>query len=103
MGGADEEGEEPVVVAEDSASPGDGPMLLDTWYAIKPGNTRAKIALFLAQQCSGVPGPLRPLKAKGARGGGDCTQAKRRRRSSSSSSSPSPPTAPTAPGPPPPG
>ncbi|XP_026860477.2 F-box only protein 46 [Electrophorus electricus] len=61
----------------------DGRVLLDTWYVIKPGNTKEKIAFFVAHQCSGAGFP-RPsaMKVKG-NWGGDCTKAKRRRRCSS--------------------
>ncbi|XP_062872515.1 F-box only protein 46 [Trichomycterus rosablanca] len=61
----------------------DGRVLLDTWYVIKPGNTKEKIAFFVAHQCSGA-GIMRPsaMKVKG-NWGTDCTKAKRRRRCSS--------------------
>ncbi|XP_020363413.1 F-box only protein 46 [Oncorhynchus kisutch] len=61
----------------------DGRVLLDTWYVIKPGNTKEKIAFFVAHQFSGVGLP-RPsaLKVKG-NWATDCTKAKRRRRCSS--------------------
>ncbi|KAG5837354.1 hypothetical protein ANANG_G00238380, partial [Anguilla anguilla] len=69
------------------SSPGakveDGRVLLDTWYVIKPGNTKEKIAFFVAHQCSGTGLP-RPsaMKVKG-NWAPDCTKAKRRRRCSS--------------------
>ncbi|XP_061073820.1 F-box only protein 46 [Conger conger] len=69
------------------SSPGakveDGRVLLDTWYVIKPGNTKEKIAFFVAHQCSGTGLP-RPsaMKVKG-NWATDCTKAKRRRRCSS--------------------
>ncbi|CDQ77354.1 unnamed protein product [Oncorhynchus mykiss] len=61
----------------------DGRVLLDTWYVIKPGNTKEKIAFFVAHQFSGVGLP-RPsaIKVKG-NWATDCTKAKRRRRCSS--------------------
>ncbi|XP_024133092.1 F-box only protein 46 [Oryzias melastigma] len=61
----------------------DGRVLLDTWYVIKPGNTKEKIAFFVAHQFSGAGQP-RPsaMKVKG-NWGTDCSKAKRRRRCSS--------------------
>ncbi|XP_013870437.1 F-box only protein 46 [Austrofundulus limnaeus] len=61
----------------------DGRVLLDTWYVIKPGNTKEKIAFFVAHQFSGT-GQLRPsaMKVKG-NWATDCSKAKRRRRCSS--------------------
>lgn len=61
----------------------DGRVLLDTWYVIKPGNTKEKIAFFVAHQCNGagVPRPS-TMKVKG-NWATDCTKAKRRRRCSS--------------------
>ncbi|KAJ7990198.1 hypothetical protein DPEC_G00297830 [Dallia pectoralis] len=61
----------------------DGRVLLDTWYVIKPGNTKEKIAFFVAHQFSGA-GLSRPcaMKVKG-NWATDCTKAKRRRRCSS--------------------
>lgn len=61
----------------------DGRVLLDTWYVIKPGNTKEKIAFFVAHQFSGTGLP-RPsaMKVKG-NWATDCTKAKRRRRCSS--------------------
>ena len=61
----------------------DGHVLLDTWYVIKPGNTKEKIAFFVAHQFSGAGLP-RPsaMKVKG-NWATDCTKAKRRRRCSS--------------------
>uniref|UniRef100_A0A3B4A3G0 F-box domain-containing protein n=1 Tax=Periophthalmus magnuspinnatus TaxID=409849 RepID=A0A3B4A3G0_9GOBI len=70
-----------------AASPGaqveDGRVLLDTWYVIKPGNTKEKIAFFVAHQISGA-GQARPsaMKVKG-NWATDCSKAKRRRRCSS--------------------
>ncbi|XP_036392528.1 F-box only protein 46 [Megalops cyprinoides] len=77
----------PAPPAPGPASPGakveDGRVLLDTWYVIKPGNTKEKIAFFVAHQCSGAGLP-RPsaMKVKG-NWATDCTKAKRRRRCSS--------------------
>ncbi|XP_056118419.1 F-box only protein 46 [Rhinichthys klamathensis goyatoka] len=61
----------------------DGRVLLDTWYVIKPGNTKEKIAFFVAHQCNGagIPRPS-AMKVKG-NWATDCTKAKRRRRCSS--------------------
>lgn len=61
----------------------DGRVLLDTWYVIKPGNTKEKIAFFVAHQFSGAGQP-RPsaMKVKG-NWATDCTKAKRRKRCSS--------------------
>lgn len=60
----------------------DGRVLLDTWYVIKPGNTKEKIAFFVAHQFSGAGQP-RPsaMKVKG-NWATDCSKAKRRRRCS---------------------
>uniref|UniRef100_A0A673IHM3 F-box only protein 46-like n=1 Tax=Sinocyclocheilus rhinocerous TaxID=307959 RepID=A0A673IHM3_9TELE len=57
----------------------DGRVLLDTWYVIKPGNTKEKIAFFVAHQCNGagIPRPS-AMKVKG-NWATDCTKAKRRR------------------------
>lgn len=41
----------------------DGRVLLDTWYVIKPGNTKEKIAFFVAHQFSGAELP-RPSAMK---------------------------------------
>lgn len=41
----------------------DGRVLLDTWYVIKPGNTKEKIAFFVAHQFSGAGQP-RPSAMK---------------------------------------
>ncbi|KYO37182.1 F-box only protein 46 [Alligator mississippiensis] len=64
-------------------SPGAGPVeegrvLLDTWYVIKPGNTKEKIAFFVAHQCSSSRAST--MKVKG-HWGSDSSKAKRRRRS----------------------
>ncbi|KAM6958969.1 F-box only protein 46 [Aplochiton taeniatus] len=61
----------------------DGRVLLDTWYVIKPGNTKEKIAFFVAHQFSGegIPRPS-AMKVKG-NWATDCSKAKRRRRCSS--------------------
>eukprot|EP00066_Takifugu_rubripes_P010816 XP_003978939.2 PREDICTED: F-box only protein 46-like [Takifugu rubripes] len=61
----------------------DGRVLLDTWYVIKPGNTKEKIAFFVAHQFSGAEQP-RPsaMKVKG-NWATDCSKAKRRKRCSS--------------------
>lgn len=54
-------------------------VLLDTWYVIKPGNTKEKVDFFVAHQCS-VGGRASAVKVKG-KWGTDSSQAKRRRRS----------------------
>lgn len=41
----------------------EGRVLLDTWYVIKPGNTKEKIAFFVAHQFSGE-GLQRPIAMK---------------------------------------
>lgn len=41
----------------------DSRVLLDTWYVIKPGNTKEKIAFFVAHQFSGAEQP-RPSAMK---------------------------------------
>ncbi|XP_064359118.1 F-box only protein 46 isoform X2 [Dromaius novaehollandiae] len=56
----------------------EGRVLLDTWYVIKPGNTKEKIAFFVAHQCGGARAGT--MKVKGNWGGESC-KAKRRRRS----------------------
>ncbi|NXV53802.1 FBX46 protein, partial [Uria aalge] len=62
----------------------EGRVLLDTWYVIKPGNTKEKVAFFVAHQCGagGAGGAgTRPatMKVKG-NWGNDSSKAKRRRR-----------------------
>ncbi|NXV24841.1 FBX46 protein, partial [Cepphus grylle] len=66
----------------------EGRVLLDTWYVIKPGNTKEKVAFFVAHQCGGGGGGggtggtgTRPatMKVKG-NWGNDSSKAKRRRR-----------------------
>ncbi|KAM9321951.1 F-box only protein 46 [Gastrophryne carolinensis] len=61
---------------------GDDRVLLDTWYVIKPGNTKEKVAFFVAYQCAGnggsAPRPGGP-KAKGRWSAGGSSRAKRRR------------------------
>uniref|UniRef100_A0A8C6WFL3 F-box protein 46 n=1 Tax=Neogobius melanostomus TaxID=47308 RepID=A0A8C6WFL3_9GOBI len=90
----------------------DGRVLLDTWYVIKPGNTKEKIAFFVAHQFSGA-GQARPsaMKVRASTSTAipgtctvkgnwatDCSKAKRRRRCSSydppTRSSPPPPSSP---------
>ncbi|OWK51029.1 F-box only protein 46 [Lonchura striata] len=56
----------------------DGRVLLDTWYVIKPGNTKEKVAFFVAHQC-GAGGRASTMKVKG-NWGSDSSKAKRRRR-----------------------
>ncbi|XP_041317802.1 F-box only protein 46-like, partial [Pyrgilauda ruficollis] len=63
----------------------DGRVLLDTWYVIKPGNTKEKVAFFVAHQCgttgtaTGTAGRASTMKVKG-NWGSDSSKAKRRRR-----------------------
>ncbi|XP_008123289.1 F-box only protein 46 [Anolis carolinensis] len=57
----------------------EGRVLLDTWYVIKPGNTKEKIAFFVAHQCSSGS-RASAMKVKG-NWGSDSSKAKRRRRS----------------------
>ncbi|NWH67714.1 FBX46 protein, partial [Geococcyx californianus] len=67
------------------ASAEEGRVLLDTWYVIKPGNTKEKVAFFVAHQCGGTGGIGGPggrastMKVKG-NWGSDSSKAKRRRR-----------------------
>ncbi|EGW05354.1 F-box only protein 46 [Cricetulus griseus] len=62
-----------------SAAAGDeGRVLLDTWYVIKPGNTKEKVAFFVAHQCGGGS-RASSMKVKG-HWGSDSSKAKRRRR-----------------------
>lgn len=73
----------PAAPPSSSSQMEDGRVLLDTWYVIKPGNTKEKIAFFVAHQCNdaGIPRPS-AMKFKG-NWATDCTKAKRRRRCSS--------------------
>ncbi|NXD46955.1 FBX46 protein, partial [Copsychus sechellarum] len=74
-----EPGPAPAAAAED------GRVLLDTWYVIKPGNTKEKVAFFVAHQCGtgggagGTGGRASTMKVKG-NWGSDSSKAKRRRR-----------------------
>nr|XP_008507685.1 PREDICTED: LOW QUALITY PROTEIN: F-box only protein 46 [Equus przewalskii] len=62
-----------------AAAAGDeGRVLLDTWYVIKPGNTKEKVAFFVAHQCGGGS-RASSMKVKG-HWGSDSSKAKRRRR-----------------------
>ncbi|XP_051900378.1 F-box only protein 46 [Pristis pectinata] len=60
----------------------EGRVMLDTWYVIKPGNTKEKIAFFVAHQCTGGGnnGRSNAVKVKGS-WGMDGTKPKRRRKS----------------------
>ncbi|XP_055519476.1 F-box only protein 46 [Leucoraja erinacea] len=60
----------------------EGRVMLDTWYVIKPGNTKEKIAFFVAHQCGGVGtnGRSNAVKVKGS-WAMDGTKPKRRRKS----------------------
>ncbi|XP_020780530.2 F-box only protein 46 [Boleophthalmus pectinirostris] len=73
----------PTGASTSAAQVEEGRVLLDTWYVIKPGNTKEKIAFFVAHQISGA-GQARPsaMKVKG-NWATDCSKAKRRRRCSS--------------------
>ncbi|KAM7004118.1 LOW QUALITY PROTEIN: F-box only protein 46 [Passerculus sandwichensis] len=68
-----------------AAAAEDGRVLLDTWYVIKPGNTKEKVAFFVAHQCGGAAGSTgtagraSTMKVKG-NWGSDSSKAKRRRR-----------------------
>ncbi|NXV83522.1 FBX46 protein, partial [Atlantisia rogersi] len=64
-----------------AAVPEEGRVLLDTWYVIKPGNTKEKVAFFVAHQCGAGYGAARAstMKVKG-NWGSDSSKAKRRRR-----------------------
>ncbi|KAM6100828.1 F-box only protein 46, partial [Pterocles gutturalis] len=70
-----------------STSADEGRVLLDTWYVIKPGNTKEKVAFFVAHQCGGGIGGIAggtasrasTMKVKG-NWGSDSSKAKRRRR-----------------------
>ncbi|XP_078097862.1 F-box only protein 46 isoform X2 [Mustelus asterias] len=64
-------------------APGDGEegrVMLDTWYVIKPGNTKEKIAFFVAHQCGGGGNRSNAVKVKG-NWSTDGTKPKRRRKS----------------------
>ncbi|GCB61189.1 F-box only protein 46 [Scyliorhinus torazame] len=66
-------------------TPGDGQgeegrVMLDTWYVIKPGNTKEKVAFFVAHQCGGGGGRSNAVKVKG-NWSMDGTKPKRRRKS----------------------
>uniref|UniRef100_A0A8B9VT29 F-box protein 46 n=1 Tax=Anas zonorhyncha TaxID=75864 RepID=A0A8B9VT29_9AVES len=61
-----------------AAPPDEGRVLLDTWYVIKPGNTKEKVAFFVAHQCGGT-GRASTMKVKG-NWGSESSKAKRRRR-----------------------
>ncbi|XP_063038811.1 LOW QUALITY PROTEIN: F-box only protein 46 [Melospiza melodia melodia] len=71
--------------AAGAATTEDGRVLLDTWYVIKPGNTKEKVAFFVAHQCGGAArhrrhaGRASTMKVKG-NWGSDSSKAKRRRR-----------------------
>ncbi|NWI06692.1 FBX46 protein, partial [Tichodroma muraria] len=84
-----EPGPAPAAAAED------GRVLLDTWYVIKPGNTKEKVAFFVAHQCgtggAGSTGArASTMKVKG-NWGSDSSKAKRRRRCHDPKAAPGPP------------
>ncbi|NWU21048.1 FBX46 protein, partial [Dyaphorophyia castanea] len=84
-----EPGPAPAAAAED------GRVLLDTWYVIKPGNTKEKVAFFVAHQCGtggagNTGGRASTMKVKG-NWGSDSSKAKRRRRCHDPKAAPSPP------------
>ncbi|XP_063289393.1 F-box only protein 46 [Pelobates fuscus] len=70
---------------------GDDRVLLDTWYVIKPGNTKEKVAFFVAYQCSENGASSRPggAKVKGRWSAGGSSRAKRRRHAIDPEASPS--------------
>ncbi|NXX43890.1 FBX46 protein, partial [Tricholaema leucomelas] len=82
-------GDAPPVPAAPPAE--EGRVLLDTWYVIKPGNTKEKVAFFVAHQCGGGIGGggigagtgtasrATTMKVKG-NWSNDSSKAKRRRR-----------------------
>uniref|UniRef100_A0A8C6Y5X5 F-box protein 46 n=1 Tax=Naja naja TaxID=35670 RepID=A0A8C6Y5X5_NAJNA len=69
----------PPAAASNPSQVEEGRVLLDTWYVIKPGNTKEKIAFFVAHQCSSG-NRASAMKVKG-NWGSDSSKAKRRRRS----------------------
>ncbi|XP_026518650.1 F-box only protein 46-like, partial [Terrapene carolina triunguis] len=69
----------PPLVSPSPSQGEEGRVLLDTWYVIKPGNTKEKIAFFVAHQCSSGS-RASTMKVKG-KWGSDSSKAKRRRRS----------------------
>lgn len=69
----------PPAVSPSPSQVEEGRVLLDTWYVIKPGNTKEKIAFFVAHQCSSGS-RASAMKVKG-NWGSDSSKAKRRRRS----------------------
>uniref|UniRef100_A0A8C3FBE2 F-box protein 46 n=1 Tax=Chrysemys picta bellii TaxID=8478 RepID=A0A8C3FBE2_CHRPI len=69
----------PPLVSPSPSQGEEGRVLLDTWYVIKPGNTKEKIAFFVAHQCSSSS-RTSTMKVKG-KWGSDSSKAKRRRRS----------------------
>uniref|UniRef100_A0A8C3U6V9 F-box protein 46 n=1 Tax=Catharus ustulatus TaxID=91951 RepID=A0A8C3U6V9_CATUS len=92
LGGRPSENTPPPEPPEPGAAPApaaeDGRVLLDTWYVIKPGNTKEKVAFFVAHQCGGTggvtgggggTGRASTMKVKG-NWGSDSSKAKRRRR-----------------------
>ncbi|CAM4619720.1 unnamed protein product [Lepidochelys olivacea] len=70
----------PPLVSPSPSQGEEGRVLLDTWYVIKPGNTKEKIAFFVAHQCSSSSSRASTMKVKG-KWGSDSSKAKRRRRS----------------------
>ncbi|XP_069766223.1 F-box only protein 46 [Narcine bancroftii] len=68
--------------AQGDGQGGEGRVMLDTWYVIKPGNTKEKIAFFVAHQCAvgSSNGRSNAVKVKGS-WGMDGTKPKRRRKS----------------------
>ncbi|XP_034974982.2 F-box only protein 46 [Zootoca vivipara] len=69
----------PPTVSPNPTQVEEGRVLLDTWYVIKPGNTKEKVAFFVAHQCSSGS-RASAMKVKG-NWGSDSSKAKRRRRS----------------------
>ncbi|KAI2591793.1 F-box protein 46, partial [Homo sapiens] len=69
---------QPAPLLSAAAAGDEGRVLLDTWYVIKPGNTKEKVAFFVAHQCGGGS-RASSMKVKG-HWGSDSSKAKRRRR-----------------------
>ncbi|XP_062995744.1 F-box only protein 46 [Elgaria multicarinata webbii] len=69
----------PPAVSPSPSQVEEGRVLLDTWYVIKPGNTKEKVAFFVAHQCSSGS-RASAMKVKG-NWASDSSKAKRRRRS----------------------
>ena len=77
---------QPAPLLSAAAAGDEGRVLLDTWYVIKPGNTKEKVAFFVAHQCGGGS-RASSMKVKG-HWGSDSSKAKRRRRCLESTKAP---------------